>query len=196
MGSSREVASRHIMERLGLKANLKPLMAAHDASEPAAVLTALHLQLYGAMVSDPQVLRDNQWPHNVALFRTVREDACFTAVATMSTRQEAKHVLETLEVMDILDVLLGREDVQNPQPHPEIYLLAPALLNIPPGECLVVEDSPVGVQTGLAAGMNVVAVATSFTECGLRGAPGIDPTVDRPRPGSAARHRPAQGRGP
>ena len=146
-------------------------MAAHDASEP----TALRLQLYGAMVSDPQVLRDNQWPHNVALLRTVRADGCATAVATMSTRKEAQHVLETLEIMELLDLLLGREDVRNPKPDPEICLLAAARLNVPPGECLVVEDSPAGVQAGLAAGMSVVAVATPFTEYGLRGAPGIDP---------------------
>jgi beta-phosphoglucomutase len=170
-------------------------MASHDASEPAAVLTALRLQLYGAIVSAPQVLRDNQWPHNVALLRTVRTDGYATAVATMSTRKEAQHVLETLEVMNLTDILLGREDARNPKPDPEMYLLAAIRLNVPSGECLVVEDSPAGVQASLAAGMSVVAVATPFTECGLRGAPGIDPqwisaTRKRCSPPSSAGSKP------
>ena len=175
VGSSREVASRHIMERLGLEPDLRPLMADYGASEPVAVLTALRLQIYDTLVSDPQVLLENQWPHNVALLRTLRREGLATAVATMSTRKEARYVLETLGLMELLATLLGREDVQNPKPDPEIYLLAATRLNVPPEECLVIEDSPAGVQAGMSAGMDVVAVATPFTECGLRGAPGIDP---------------------
>ena len=38
---------------------------------------------------------------------------------------------------------------------------------MPPGECLVLEDSVMGVRAGVAAGMSVIAVATPFTECGL-----------------------------
>ena len=60
-------------------------------------------------------------------------------------------------------MVLTREDVQKPKPDPEIYLLAACKLEVPPEECLVLEDSPNGVRAGVAAGMNVVAVATPFT---------------------------------
>ncbi len=175
VGSSRELASRHIMERLGLEPDLRPLMKDYGASEPAGVLTALRLRIYDALVSDPQVLWENQWPHSIALLRTLRGEGLATAVATMSTPKEARYVLETLGLMELLDTLLGREDVRNPKPDPEIYLLGASRLNVRPEECLVIEDSPAGVRAGIAAGMAVVAMATPFTECGLRGAPGIDP---------------------
>jgi hypothetical protein len=42
-------------------------------------------------------------------------------------------------------------DVGKPQPDP--YLLAARRLEVPPGECLVIEDSTSGVTAGLAAGM-------------------------------------------
>ena len=175
VGSAREVASLHIMDRLGIEESLRPLMPSHNATEPAQVLTDLRVRIYNDLVSDPEVLRSHQWPHNVGLLRTSREQGCATGIATMSTRSEALRVLEALEITSYFDVVLGREDVQNPKPDPEIYLEAASRLNTPPSECMVIEDSPAGVQAGLNAGMNVIAVATPFTECGLKGAPGIDP---------------------
>ena len=167
VGASREVASRHIMERLGLEAELRLLMDKYRASEPWEVLTAMRKALYDEMVSDPQVIRDNQWPHAVGLLRTAKESSCRTALATMSYKEEALHVLRALELEQSLDEVLTREDVRYPKPDPEIYLLAAQKLDTPPGECLVLEDSPNGVRAGVAAGMNVIAVATPFTTVGM-----------------------------
>ncbi len=49
------------------------------------------------------------------------------------------------------------------KPDPEIYRQAASELDIPPPACLVIEDSPAGVQAALAAGTHVVAVSTPFT---------------------------------
>ena len=46
-------------------------------------------------------------------------------------------------------------------------LLAARRLDVEPTDCLVLEDSPAGVSAGVAAGMNVIAVATPFTIAGL-----------------------------
>ncbi len=167
VGAAREVASRHIMDRLGLEAELVPLMKEHGASEPWEVLTALRTAIYDDMVADPQVIRDNQWPHTVGLLRVARETYCRTGLATMSYREEALHVLRALDLEQSLDLVLSREDVERPKPDPEIYLLAAEKLEVPPEECLVLEDSPNGVRAGVAAGMNVIAVATPFTVAGL-----------------------------
>ena len=96
VGASREVASRHIVDKLALDADLRPHMGAYDASEPWEVLTAMRKSIYDDMVADPQVLRDNRWPHTVALLLLAREMGCRTALATMSYRQEALHVLRAL----------------------------------------------------------------------------------------------------
>ena len=174
VGASRDVASRHVMDSLGIEGDLRPLMAEHNASEPWEVLTAMRTAIYTEMVADPQVIRDNQWPHTVGLLRVARETFCQTGLATMSYRQEALHVLKSLDLEPSLDVVLTREDVQQPKPDPEIYLLAAQKLDVPPQECLVLEDSPTGVQAGLAAGMNVVAIATPFTVAGLHSSQVLD----------------------
>ena len=50
------------------------------------------------------------------------------------------------------------EDVRRTKPDPEPYLLAAARLDVPPGGCVVLEDSPNGVAAARAAGCAVIAV--------------------------------------
>ena len=163
VGAAREVASRHVMESLELEPELHLLTDEYGVSEPWEVLTAIRTEIYDDMVADPQVIRDNQWPHTIGLLRVARETFCRTALATMSYRKEALHILASLNLEQYLDEVLTREDVDQPKPDPEIYLLAAKKLGVNPGDCLVIEDSPNGVRAGLAAGMNVIAVATPFT---------------------------------
>ena len=167
VGAARDVASRHILDSLELEPDLRPLTADYGLSEPWEVLSAMRKEIYDDMVADPQVIRDNQWPYTIGLLRVARDSACRTALATMSYRNEALHVLRSLDIEESLDEVLTREDVQNPKPDPEIYLLAAERLEVQPQDCLVLEDSPNGVRAGVAAGMNVIAVATPFTIAGL-----------------------------
>ncbi len=54
-------------------------------------------------------------------------------------------------------ISISRNDVRKGKPDPESYLRAAYLVDLPPWDCIVVEDSPVGAAAGLAAGMTVVA---------------------------------------
>jgi len=63
------------------------------------------------------------------------------------------------------------EAVRASKPAPDVYLLAAQTLGVAPERCLVVEDSPVGVQAGVAAGMTVCGFcrdteAASLTRAG------------------------------
>ena len=176
VGAARDVASRHIMDSLKLEPDLQPLTAEYGVSEPWEVLAAMRKAIYDDMVADPQVIRDNQWPHTIAFLRVARETSCRTALATMSYRKEALHVLKSLDLEQYLDEVLTREDVTNPKPDPEIYLLAAQRLGVEPQDCLVIEDSPNGARAGVAAGMNVIAVATPFTVAGLHSSQVVEHT--------------------
>ena len=167
VGAAREVAAQFIVDELGLEPDLRPAMEEYRVSEPWQALTEMRLAIYNDMVADPQVLRDNQWPHAVELLRLAKETGCRTGLATSSSRDMTLQVLRALDVERSLDLVLTREDVQKPKPDPEIYLLAARRLDVSPKECLVIEDSPNGVRAGVAAGMNVIAFATPFTIKGL-----------------------------
>lgn len=55
------------------------------------------------------------------------------------------------------------DDVSNAKPAPDPYLAAAALIGVPPADCLAIEDAPNGVRSARRAGMQVIAVTTSFT---------------------------------
>ena len=48
------------------------------------------------------------------------------------------------------------DDVANGKPAPDLFLHAAAKMHVQPADCIVVEDSPVGVAAGVAAGMTVI----------------------------------------
>lgn len=58
-------------------------------------------------------------------------------------------------------VLVDGDDVTEGKPSPEGYLAAARMLGVRPTDCLVVEDAPAGVQAGKAAGMTVLAIAST-----------------------------------
>ena len=167
VGSEREVASRFVMDQLGLEPELRSRMESEGADQPWSLLTTMRKSIYDEMVADPQVLRDNQWPHTIGLLRIVKEAGCRTALTTMSHREEALHVLRAIGLEETLDLVLARDDVTKPKPDPEIYLKALEILDVAPNEAMVLEDSPMGVRAAVAAGANVIALAAPFTTAGL-----------------------------
>jgi sugar-phosphatase len=64
-------------------------------------------------------------------------------------------------------VLVTADDVSRSKPHPDGYLVAAARLGVAPARCVVVEDAPVGIEAGRAAGMRVIGVATTFPRADL-----------------------------
>jgi HAD superfamily hydrolase (TIGR01509 family) len=51
--------------------------------------------------------------------------------------------------------IFSSQDVGRGKPAPDLFLYAAERMGVAPGKCVVVEDSPLGVQAGVAAGMDV-----------------------------------------
>ncbi len=79
-------------------------------------------------------------------------------VASNSPTDYLEKLLAQIGVRAAFQVLVGREQVAQGKPAPDVYLRAAALLCVEPSACLAVEDSPVGMQSALTAGMTVAGV--------------------------------------
>src|SRR3954454_13490828 len=64
--------------------------------------------------------------------------------------------------LPVPDVLVTSDDVVNGKPHPEPYLKGAAGLGFAPGDCIVIEDDPAGIQSARAGGMNVIGMASTY----------------------------------
>ncbi len=56
------------------------------------------------------------------------------------------------------DIVVSGEQFNESKPNPEIYLYAAQNIGVEPNNCLVVEDSAIGIEAGCRAGMNVLAL--------------------------------------
>jgi HAD superfamily hydrolase (TIGR01509 family) len=56
-------------------------------------------------------------------------------------------------------VYSGHEHVERGKPEPDIYLYASAQIGVPIKQCVIIEDSPVGVRGALASGARVIGLA-------------------------------------
>jgi len=80
------------------------------------------------------------------------------AVATSSRSPHALGHLGQAGLLDLFDAIVTRDDVVNPKPHPEPYLLAASRLGVAPEFCLGLEDSHSGVRAAHAAGLQTIMV--------------------------------------
>ncbi len=86
-------------------------------------------------------------------------------------------------------VLVPVDEVRRGKPDPEGFLHAAAQLGAAPQDCIVFEDTRPGIDAGLAAGMQVVALLTTYTAEQLRHRPAVRDFRDvRVRPEGASLH--------
>jgi len=93
------------------------------------------------------------------------------AVASSADRRKVSGNLGEIGIgAELFDAVVTGEDVENKKPAPDIFLLAAERIGVDPGECLVIEDAPSGVQAAKAAGSRCLGILSSFTAEKLAGA--------------------------
>jgi beta-phosphoglucomutase-like phosphatase (HAD superfamily) len=170
-------------QRLGLE-EWQHALGTHGAFDPLG-----HLQsLVGDDFDGEAVLREVKrasasgcerqplLPGVEALLRDAHRIGLRRAVASSSSCAWVESWLRRHGIRDLLDVVVGRDDVRHVKPDPELFLLAAARLGVEPRRCLVFEDSPNGMRAALAAGMRCAAVPNTLTRSLPR--PEVDCVLD------------------
>ena len=117
---------------------------------------------------------------NVENFIRKMSEEFALGIVSMSGRAEIDHVLELTGLTNCFDVIVSAEDVSHCKPDPECYRLGFRELDLARtgkghlpmthGECVVIEDSPPGVEAGKAAGLPVLGVTNTVDAEKLRAA--------------------------
>jgi HAD superfamily hydrolase (TIGR01509 family) len=84
-------------------------------------------------------------------------------IGTGNTMSKLERRLGRHGVFERFDAIVTRADVAHGKPAPDIYLEVARRLRVRPGACLVLEDSAIGCEAALAAGMRVVACPSIVT---------------------------------
>jgi HAD superfamily hydrolase (TIGR01509 family) len=103
----------------------------------------------------PDTLRK---PGALSLLTWLRARGVPMAVATSTLAGGARHKLTRAALHDLLPVVVTGEEVARSKPAPDIFLEAARRLGVPVAACLAFEDSDLGLEAALAAGMRAVAV--------------------------------------
>jgi sugar-phosphatase len=69
--------------------------------------------------------------------------------------------------LPVPDIMVCSDDVEAGKPDPEGYLLAARLMGVTPDQCLVVEDTPAGINAARSAGMQLLALTTTYPATAL-----------------------------
>ncbi|HEX4022103.1 MAG TPA: HAD family phosphatase [Acidobacteriaceae bacterium] len=83
-------------------------------------------------------------------------------LASSGPRRKVLFSLQSADLAWAFPHFISADDTARAKPAPDLYLAAAALIGVDPTECLAIEDAPNGVLSARAAGMQVVAVTTSF----------------------------------
>jgi len=131
---------------------IRSLNARHGLDMPVeAVATrkeSLYYEALPHLEAVPEVLEHIEAQHGRIPF----------AVVSGSTRESVTESLRTLRLLDRFETLVCAGDYTHPKPHPEAFLLAAERLGVAPSDCLVFEDTEMGIQAATAAGMASVRV--------------------------------------
>ena len=85
-------------------------------------------------------------------------------IATSSYRKNILPTFRQLGLDNYIDVIVGREDVENVKPDPDLYLTAVQNLNYNPTNCMAIEDSVNGATAAILAGLDVIVNTNIMTK--------------------------------
>jgi beta-phosphoglucomutase len=80
------------------------------------------------------------------------------ALVTTASKINANEILNRFGIIDIFDLILTQEDIIKNKPAPDGYLKAMNFFNVTPEDCIIFEDSNIGIEAAQASGSECLVV--------------------------------------
>ena len=121
------------------------------------------LRLFTEKADQVMTRNTSLFPDTVPTLCALRERGARIGVVTTKYHYRIDEILARFGITDLVDCVVGLEDVRRPKPDPEGLLLALETLGTPRDKALYVGDSTVDAGTAQRAGVDFIAVATGAT---------------------------------
>jgi HAD superfamily hydrolase (TIGR01509 family) len=179
-----DLAQEEFLRRRGIPYERERVKLICTANSPVGAIKALQ-EIYGFQ-GDPEqmseerlaIVRGHYQKSGIPLvpgfteFHEKVKDRYLTAVATAMEQGLMDMVVGKLGLRKYFgDHIYSIAEIGYvPKPNPDIFLYAAKKLGVKPGDCLVIEDSPNGIEAARRAGMRCAALTTTFGRERLEGA--------------------------
>jgi beta-phosphoglucomutase len=133
----------------------------------------LSVEATGEILKDKQKYYDKikklrHYPNLLDVLSWAADKDLKLGIVTGGTRLRVLEALDSFGIQEYFQTIVTSEDVSETKPSPQPYLLAANQLNIEVGDCIVIENAPLGIRSGKAAGMRVIGITTTLNSHQLR----------------------------
>ena len=125
---------------------------------PVKELFKIQKKFYYEMIESAPVFEET-----IKLIKRLKEQNISLALTTSSDRESTLNILKKNNLDNIFDVIVTFDECSKRKPEPEPYQITARKLDIDPNECIVIEDSSIGVESAKYAGMKCIAIPNEFT---------------------------------
>jgi len=120
-------------------------------------LAELKNKWYVELISDLQI--SDILPGALELLQELK--AANLKVSLGSASKNSERILRGLDIIHLFDEIIDGNKTTKSKPHPQVFLMGAESLGLPPGECVVFEDSVKGVQAANTGGFASIGVGAS-----------------------------------
>ena len=106
------------------------------------------------------------------VLKYLKEKGFILALATTTNehtvdiyRTQNKNLMGKAKFDDIFTIMYAKNSVKELKPNPEIHYKILDTLNVKPEECLIFEDTIMGVEAAISAGIEVVSIYDKYSDC-------------------------------
>ena len=100
----------------------------------------------------------------IKLVKEIHRKGLSIALCTSSNRTDSVKILEDIGIKNLFTAIVTKEDYSKRKPDPEPYLITAQKLGIRPEDCLVIEDSEIGLKSASSAGMKCIIIYNEYTK--------------------------------
>lgn len=146
------------MVGLSLRDTFMTLMDSRD--EEAAAQFAVYFK---EKADEVMVANTSLYEGVRSMLRQLKQEGYLVGIITTKYRRRIISIFEKYNALNLLDIIVGGEDVEKEKPDPEGLLRAINNLNLSADEILYVGDSLVDAKTAMNGAVDFVAVLTGTT---------------------------------